>query len=156
MQTMDDALFWSLIERLDWSREGDDEAVIEPLIHALTSLNERGIAAFRQTLTAKLYALDGRAWARESGEMTWWGDDSLSVDGFLYARCAVVANGRNFYETVLRDPTQMPKDLDFEPLLYVALQAFERKTGRDGDEIRDGGEVSYETFSNRAGWEPEP
>jgi hypothetical protein len=47
----------------------------------------------------------------------------------------------------------MPKDIEFEALLYVAPTAFERKTGRDGDEVRDKAGVSYETYSNKACWQ---
>jgi hypothetical protein len=152
---MDDATFWGLIERLDWSHEGDDEKVVASLVKALSDMPDRDIAGFADQLARRLFALDGRAWARESGSMIWWGEPaSLSVDGFLYARLAVVANGRAFYETVLADPTQMPKDVEFESLLYVASSAYERKTGLDDDGSLDS-PVSFETFANEAGWPAE-
>jgi len=147
---MDEATFWSLIDRFDWSKDEDDD-IIEPAVVALALLPDSQIADFQQILARKLYALDGRAWARNSGE-SWWGEpDRLSVDGFLYARCLVVANGREFYEAVLADPTAMPKDADFEPLLMLAADAYDRKTGLEWDDLDDT-EVSYETFSNEAGW----
>jgi hypothetical protein len=147
---MDEATFWSLIDRFDWSKDEDDD-IIEPAVLALALLPDSQIADFQQILARKLYALDGRAWARNSGE-SWWGEpDRLSVDGFLYARCLVVANGREFYEAVLADPTAMPKDADFEPLLMLAADAYDRKTGLEWDDLDDT-EVSYETFSNEAGW----
>ena len=149
---MDEATFWSLIDRFDWSKEEDDD-IIEPAVVALALLPDSQIADFQEILARKLYALDGRAWARNSGE-SWWGEpDRLSVDGFLYARCLVVANGREFYEAVLADPAAMPKDADFEPLLRLAADAYDRKTGLEWDELDDT-EVSYETFSNEAGWPP--
>jgi Protein of unknown function (DUF4240) len=150
---MDDSGFWRLIALLDWSREGDDERVVEPLVRALAALPDVEIAAFQNTLASKLYALDGRAWAQHSGESVWWGEpDSLSVDGFLYARCAVVANGVELYDAVLADPTRMPRDLEFESLLYVASTAYERKTGLEFEGELDDTDVSFETFSNEAGW----
>jgi hypothetical protein len=150
---MDDETFWSLVAKLDWGHEGDDEEVVEPVVEALSHMSEAEIAGFQNTLARKLYALDGRAWARESGETVWWGEPArLSVDGFLYARCVVVANGPEFYRAVLEDPTKTPKDMDFESLLYVAPTAYERKTGDDGDAVRDLIEEPYETFSNEAGW----
>lgn len=149
---MDDATFWGLIARLDWSREGDDEAVVAPLVKALSDMPDRAIAGFNDQLARKLHAIDGRAWARESGSTIWWGEpDSLSVDEFLYARLAVVANGQTFYEEVLADPSRMPKDIEFESLLYVASTAYERKTGLDDDGSLDS-PVSFETFANEAGW----
>ena len=152
---MDDATFWGLIERLDWTHEGDDEKVVAPLVKALSDMPDRDIAGFADQLARRLFALDGRAWARESGSTIWWGEPaSLSVDGFLYARLAVVANGRAFYEAVLADPTRMPKDREFESLLYVASTAYERKTGLDDDGSLDS-PVSFETFANEAGWPAE-
>ena len=149
---MDDATFWELIERLDWTREGDDDQVVGPLVRTLSDMPDRDIAGFADQLARRLHALDGRAWARESGSTIWWGEpDNLSVDGFLYARLAVVANGREFYETVLADPAAMPKDIEFEALLYVASSAYERKTGLDDDGSLDS-PISFETFSNAAGW----
>ncbi|HEV8545692.1 MAG TPA: DUF4240 domain-containing protein [Candidatus Limnocylindrales bacterium] len=153
---MDETTFWDLIAKLDWSREGDDENVVEPVVTALAALPDSAIAAFQNNLASKLYALDGRAWARKSGSGIWWGEpDKLSVDGFLYARLAVVANGRAFYQSVLGDPTAMPKDVEFESLLYVASKAYERKTGLDDDGGLDMTDVSFETFSNEDGWAPE-
>jgi hypothetical protein len=90
--------------------------------------------------------------SRATGDVVWWGEPaSLSVDGFLYARCVVVANGSAFYEAVLRDPAKMPKDMEFEALVSVAAVAYARRTEREDDEL-DSGEVSFETFSNHAGW----
>jgi hypothetical protein len=153
---LDDAAFWDLIAKLDWSGEGDDDKIVEPVVEALAALPDSAIAAFQNTLASKLYALDGRAWARESGSGIWWGEpDKLSVDGFLYARLAVVANGRGNYESVLADPKQMPKDNEFESLMYVASKAYERKTGLDDNGDLDMTDVSFETFSNEDGWAPE-
>jgi hypothetical protein len=152
---LDETTFWDLIAKLDWDQEGDDEKVVEPVVTALAGLPDSAIAGFQNNLASKLYALDGRAWARESGSGIWWGEpDKLSVDGFLYARLAVVANGRAFYESVLGDPTSMPKDGEFESLLYVASKAYERKTGLDDDGGLDMTDVSFETFSNEDGWAP--
>jgi hypothetical protein len=149
---MEDATFWGLIDRLDWSAEGDDERVVAPLVKALSDLPDRDIAGFADQLARRLYALDGLAWARESGPSIWTGDlDSLSVDGFLYARLAVVAAGQSLYDEVLADPSKMPKDTEFESLLYVASTAYERKTGLDDDGSLDSA-VSFETFSNAEGW----
>ena len=153
---MDDATFWALVDRLDWRHEGDDGHTVAPVVAALTDLPPPEIVAFEEVLAEKLYALDGRAWAREIGSGWWGGEPPVSVDDFLYARCVVVANGKDFYEAVLSDPTQMPKDMEFEALLFVASRAWESKTGEEADFLTS---VSYETFSNQAGWppaEPEP
>jgi hypothetical protein len=60
-----------------------------------------------------------------------------------------VANGQAFYEAVLADPSKMPKNMEFESLIYVARRAEEMKhRATDGIDT----EVSFETFSNRDGW----
>src|SRR3989442_490261 len=124
---MDDGAFWDLIEKLDRRDEEDEEAVVEPLVRALALLPDAEIGSFQEILAQKLYDLDGRAWARESGPKIWLGDqDQVSADAFLYARCAVVARGRDAYAAVRADPGQMPKEDEFESLLYVASTAYER------------------------------
>jgi hypothetical protein len=149
---MDDAGFWAIIDRLDWSRTGDDERVVEPAVRALAEMTLADIQSFQDIMAAKLHALDGRKWAREAGPGIWWSEGPTpccSADGFLYARCVVVANGPTFFDKVLADPTAMPKDMEFESLLYIARSAEERKTGAsDGLDSP----VSFETFSNEGGW----
>jgi hypothetical protein len=149
---VDDGTFWGLIDKLDWRGEDDEDAIVEPLIRALALLPDGEIGSFQEILAGKLYDLDGRAWARESGDEIWLGEpDQVSVDSFLYARCAVVARGQDSYGAVRADPAQMPKNAEFETLLYVASTAYERKTGLEWDDLDDT-EVSYETFSNEGGW----
>ena len=149
---MDDGAFWDLIAGLDWRDEDDDDAIVEPLVRALALLPDAEIGSFQEILAQKLYELDGRSWARESGDEVWFGDpDRVSVDAFLYARSAVVARGREAYDAVRTDPAAMPKNAAFEALLYVAATAYERKTGLEWEDLDDT-EGSYETYSNEAGW----
>jgi hypothetical protein len=146
---MDEALFWSLIARLDWDRIGDDDAVLEPLVEILARMPEADIFRFEDILADKLHALDGEAYARHIGQDAYGNGEYFSPDLFLYARCCAVANGRVSYLKTLDDPSRMPKDREFEPLLCVATQAFERKTGRPYEHTPD---VDIETGSNKRGW----
>lgn len=139
--------FWHLISLLDWSKTGDDAAVVEPLLDALAAMPVPNIHQFEDMLSEMLWQLDTSAFALASK-----GNDPeacLSDDGFLYDRCCVVANGKAFFETVLRDPQQFPVGVSFEALLYVAGDAYRRKTGRDFQHIPT---FNYETGSNTAGW----
>lgn len=145
-----DEQFWSLIGRLDWKRLGDDDAVVRPLVNALKALPVEEIYAFDDLLAWKLYALDTEAHARHMGEESYQGpEEHFSVDSFLYTRCCVVANGREVYQEILRDPAEFPEDAEFGALLYVASEAYEEKTG---EKYAHDSPVSYETFSNRVGW----
>ena len=148
---MNDFEFWELIGKLDWKKTGDDGAVCRPVVEALAAKPVSAIEAFEETLAQKLHALDTEAHAREIGDEAYTGsDEKFSVDWFLYVRCCVVANGRPMFETVLKNPKRMPKDMEFEALLQVAAEAYQAKTGEDFDFTPS---VSYETFSNKAGWQ---
>lgn len=139
--------FWDIIEQLDWSKEGDDAAVVEPVIELLQKRPLAHIYRFEDVLAEKLWHLDTEKHAKvflENPE-----EGNLSVDDFLYTRCAVVANGRDFYQEVLDTPSKMPDDLGFEPLLYVAMDAYKRKTGKEFMVVSA---FNYETYSNKEGW----
>lgn len=146
---LSEAYFWETISLLDWNKAGDDEAVVEPSIVHLSSGPVRHIFEFADLLSEKLYALDAQKYALHIGEDAWSPDRYFSVDNFLYARCCVVANGKDTYEKVLHDPTQMPKDLTFEALLYIASEAYKRKTGKAYDYTPA---YPIETYSNQTGW----
>lgn len=141
--------FWQLIGLLDWTREGDNDAVIEPVVKALERLSIRHIYEFDDILSHKLFLLDGADFARQTGENAWRPGQYFSVDAFLYARCCAVANGREFFHNLLQDPTLMPTDLDFGPLLRIAEEAYVRKTGRPYTYVPA---FPVETYSNEAGW----
>lgn len=140
--------FWQMIDLLDWSEEGDDEKTVEPLIRALEQMPMANIYRFLDILSEKLWWLDTRNHAKvflDDPEE----EGYLSADDFLYARCAVVANGKQYYEDVLRHPAKMPADATFEPLLFVVYHAYKRKTGKD---FMSPPSMSYETYSNKEGW----
>ena len=146
---LSETYFWEIISLLDWSKAGNDDAIIEPAVARLTSGSVRHIFEFADLLSEKLYALDCRKYAMHIGEDSWSPDRYFSVDNFLYARCCVIANGKDAYEMVLHDPTQMPKDLTFEALLYIPSEAYQRKSSKQYDYTAA---YPFETYSNQAGW----
>ena len=79
------------------------------------------------------------------------GDQYISADDFLYSRCVMLVNGRKKYEAVLKNPTGMARGSEFEAVLSLARDAHELKTGEELDVTAL---VSYESFSNKAGWKP--
>jgi len=140
---MDERKFWRIMGLLDWEK-ADSDSVLEPAVRALSQLPDEDIFRFDDLLAEKLYALDGERFAPP-------GEDYFSVDGFLYARCAVVASGQDFYEAVLQDPAKMDQDEWFEPLLSLPHDAWHLKHGEQ-TEYPHFHEVWYETFSNPEGW----
>jgi hypothetical protein len=142
---MNEEGFWSIIALLDWTKTGNNDAVIEPAVRTLSSLPEAAILAFYDLLSEKLHLLDGRTYAEHSVSES----AGISSDLFLYARCCVVANGRDFYEAVMSDPAQFPKNLFFEALLNIPERAWFRKTGTQMDHLP---KYIYETGFNPNGW----
>lgn len=141
--------FWDVIEMLDWTQEDDDEKIVEPLIAFLADRPISHIYRFSDMLAEKLWRLDTYAHAKvflDDPEE----EGYLSVDDFLYTRCAVVANGKAYYEKILKNPQLTPPDLTFEPLLYIALKAYKRKTGKNFTTVAA---YNYETYSNKKGWQ---
>lgn len=142
---MDEDAFWHIIEQLDWSKEGKNEAVLAPAVTALSLHSEAAIKAFAERQAFLLFQLDGKAYADAFAKK----DGYLSADEFLYARCAVIANGRETYYRILAHPKQMPDDLSFEDLLYLPELAWELRTGKPWDYLPA---CNYETGFNVQGW----
>jgi hypothetical protein len=147
---MTDIEFWQLIALIDVSAldDGYEDEAVELLRAALSTKSEQELFAFEEALSQKLYAIDGEEFADSAG------DSCGSDDGFLYARCYVVAKGRDFYEAVKADPTRMPKSIEqwCEALLYPHREAWADHTGNDQSEWPFEPTVSYETGSNAELW----
>ncbi len=147
---MNEEVFWRVIGLLNWKKLGDDDAVCAPAVKALSQMTNDSLLNFVKILTEKLFLLDTEAHAREIGQCAYIDEENhFSVDLFLYARCCVVANGKEFFEAVLNDPKEFPKDMDFEALLSLGYFVEEKI---NDDELFYSDKSSYETFSNREGW----
>ena len=147
---MDDDKFWSIISLLDMESKETD-GMVEAAVHALAKMNVKEINEFEETLSLKLYLLDTKSHAKNMGEHSYIEDhpSHFSVDMFLYARCAVIAEGQRYFELTLRNPEKMIKNRTFEPLLTIASEAYAKKRGSKFEYIAG---FSYETFSNSEGW----
>lgn len=138
---------WTLVDLVDRARlGGNGKAAVAPLEAALATRTEADLEGFEELLARALFDLDTRAHRIESGA------SRDSPDGFLYARCHVVAMGRAHYERVLANPATFPKTLDewCEDLLYVASNAWATRTGNQADTWGFSPSVNYETGSNTA------
>lgn len=142
--------FWDIIDLLNWDEEGNDDAVMAPAVQQLSQLSKEEILAFQEILSEKLFMLDGEKYAREIGRDCFKGNiKQFSKDWFLAVRCCAVANGQLFYNDVLLDATNMPKDLGFAALTTLAPSAYCRKTG---DNFNYRTKSSIESCSNPKGW----
>jgi Protein of unknown function (DUF4240) len=134
--------FWELVATIQGDPSDEDRA-LAPLVGALAKRSVADVREWHELLAHKLYLLDGRRFAAHAGRA------KESDDGFLYARCFVVAKGKAFYESVLRAPKKFPPDVDCEGMLGVARAAFLRKTGEE-PELET--HYSFETGKNAEGW----
>jgi hypothetical protein len=147
---LEDNTFWEVINKIDWTKE-DDEERMNLAIEFLSKKKVSEIKQFQENLSYKLYQLDTKEHAKNIGEESYKNKElHFSVDYFLYVRCCVIANGKEIFQNTLNSPKLMPKDLDFEPLLYLAEQAYEKRMNK---ELEYDTGCDYETFSNVKGWE---
>ncbi len=145
---MTEATFWKIISLLNWE-EGEDLKIVEPVVNHLTTLPVRQLYEFQDILSEKLFLLDGKKFAKNIGELSYKKGQTFSVDHFLDVRACVVANGEKYFNWVLENPKDMPKDTYFEALLYVVSNAWERKTGKEFSYLPL---FNYMTYSNELGW----
>jgi hypothetical protein len=143
----EEAHFWQAIDLLGWEQEADGLAVIRPVVDFLAAGTLAHLYRFADVLSQKLWQLDTRAHAQP---LRMASEGYLSVDDFLYARCAVVANGQSFFEGVLANPATFPADASFEYLLSVVPLAYQKKTNKITPIVSA---YNYETYSNHAGWQ---
>ena len=141
--------FWEIIDLLDWSKTGDNNAVLKPAIEKLASYPIHFTYQFQDFLSEKLFQLDGRKFAENIGEDAYQENKYFSPDQFLYARCCVVANGKSAFNEVLENPSEMPKNMTFEPILYLANKAYHQKTGKKLDYLPL---FNFETYANEKAW----
>ncbi len=147
-EVMSEPEFWALIKILDWSKPEDNKQIVEPIVEALSKLHIAKIYQFYDILSEKLWRLDTEVYA--DAMMREDEDGYFSADEFLYARCCVVANGKEAYDSVLIEPTKFPTNLTFETLLYVAGRAYDRKTG---NKFNSTPAYNFETGNNKQGWQ---
>ena len=139
--------FWQIMAALDWSKS-DAKSIIAPAIQQLAAMPVVNIFLFADKLSEKLYQLDTKA--HGAAYLANEGDDYLSVDDFLYVRCAAVAEGKTYFNHILKTPSELSNKIAFEPLLNLADEAYILKTGKPFDYHST---FNYETYSNKAAWQ---
>jgi hypothetical protein len=147
---MNELRFWKIIAQLDW-RTTDANKILLPAIVALSHCTQNDIKIFHDLLHEKLFTLDARHFAEALSSNRYTEGGAFSVDSFLYSRCCVVANGEQFFNSILANPSKMPKEYTFEALLSLPSQAWMLKTGKNTYNYTP--DVWCETFSNSDGWQ---
>jgi hypothetical protein len=140
----DEDKYWQLIADSIDESGGDLECQENVLIGLLEKLSPKEMVGFRLRTDKLLYdTYNSEMWC--AGYIM---NGGCSDDMFEYFRLWVISRGRETYEKAKADPDslvteddQMGQGYDFESLWYVALKAFENKTGK---ELYD--YIDYENF----------
>ena len=140
--------FWETVDKCDWDKQGDDDAVLAPLIEFLSELSDDDIFIFDDMMSELLYRLDTKNHALDC-EKT---QGIFSEDAFLYSRCVALVNGPEYYTKVLNRRIKRLWNMEFESILYVPSAAWAKKHGKDEADYPHLAPLSYETGSNEDGW----
>ena len=116
--------FWEVLGRLDWS-ESDPEEVLEPAVVCLSRQQTPVIQGFSELLDYFLYRLFLVHGSRATCLCNGFGSEFAP----LYHFCWVLGQGKEHYQSVLYDPCWRPGKVFFQELLFLADEAFYRKTG---------------------------
>ncbi len=140
--------FWKIMDKADWSSEGDDDKVLAPVIDALSKLDDNEIFGFEDVMSKLLYDID----SQEIALKLFGPELGFSEDMFLYQRCVALINGAKYYNKILTGKEQLDPDMEFEAILYVPQLAWAKKHQADTGDYPHFPEISYETGSNEALW----
>lgn len=140
--------FWSVMDLCDWEQEGDDDAVLSPVIEYLSQQDDDMIFKFEDLMSELLYNLDNES----NYKLCEIRDENTNDDTFLYSRCVALINGPEYYNNVLVGKEQSLWDMEFESMLYVAMEAWALKYDADPLDFPHKSPLSYETRSNESGW----
>lgn len=132
---------------LDWEKQGDDLAVVEPLITLLATWGDDLIFAFNDTMAELLYSIDTRKIAQDV-----YKGDNFSADKFLYVRCIALINSKRFYNDIVKGRKKLNRNLEFEAILCVPSFAWARVHDKTDNEYPYSAKFCYETMSNVEGW----
>ena len=131
---MDREAFWKIIESSREQSEGDVEDQIDALRALLMELTAEEVVAFDHEYDVLLQA----AYRRDIWTAALLAGGGCSDDGFIFFRYWLVAQGREVYESVLKDPEYLAEILDedgdegqVEGFESLATEIWGEKTGRD-------------------------
>lgn len=151
-EMLDEEKFWQIIGRsLKSTNDQDDQE--QYLITEIEKLTPKEMIGFRLRTDYLLYeTYNSEMWC--AGYIM---NGGCSDDSFEYFRCWVISRGKDVYYKAKANPDYLINEVvdgaeyyDFESFWYVALQAFEKKTGK---ELYD--YIDNENFKTKEGAYPQ-
>lgn len=132
-ELLDENLYWQIIKSAS-KKYPDQDTQEQSLISQLTNLSPIQIVSFKLRTNKLLYDIyNSKMWC--AGYIM---NGGCSDDGFEYFRCWVISKGKDVYYSSMSNPDNLVHELDdeiedyeFEGFLYVANDAFKKKTGKE-------------------------
>lgn len=151
-EMMDEELFWSIIKTAKQGSKDLDEYVPN-ITNALSKLSSTDIIGFylrEQKLRFDSYKSD--LWCA-----AYIMNGGCSDDCFEYFRCWLIAQGKDVFYKAIETPDSLAdyyseeiEYYEFEDMMYVASEAFEKKTGKDIEDY-----VDYDVFKTNEAHYPD-
>jgi hypothetical protein len=132
---MNDTIFWNIIEQTR-SYSKTDEEFINKLTTNIEEYDLQDISEFEAILRKLIIKADH--YNVMAAEKIIQG--VVSDDPFIYFRCWLISQGKQVYESAINNPDNLAQIVkkkqrtDLEELLYVATNAYKKKTGKEEDE----------------------
>jgi hypothetical protein len=117
-------LFWKTLTHLDWSKS-DPEEVLEPAVVCLSRQPAPVIQGFSELLDFYLHCLFLVHGSQAACLCKGFGSELAPLFHF----CWVIAQGQDHFQSVICDAAWRPGKASFQELLFLADEAFSRKTG---------------------------
>ena len=132
-EMLDESIYWNIVEKsLKYKNNQDDQE--EFLIKEIEKLSPKEIIGFRLRTDKFLYdTYNSEMWCA-----AYIMNGGCSDDGFEYFRNWVISRGKDVFYKAKENPDSLISEYiegeefyDFESFWYVALTAFENKTGKE-------------------------
>ncbi len=132
-ETLDEEKFWQIVSA-SLENSPNEEKQEEKLIDEIANLSPKEMIGFRLRTDKLLYdSYNAEMWC--AGYIM---NGGCSDDGFEYFRNWVISRGKKTYYEAKENPDSLIKEVsddkdeyEFESFWYVALEAFNRKTGKN-------------------------
>lgn len=148
---MEENQFWQIVGASLQNTNSEAEQEVY-LINTLKALSPEEIIGFKLR-TNKLLA---KSFTSELWCAGYILNGGCSDDGFEYFRNWLISKGKKSYESALINPDNLVSEInskeeefEFESFWYVALEAFEQKTGKEAYDY-----IDYDNFTIREGSYP--
>ena len=151
-EMLDEDTFWRIIDNSLRSTRDQDEQE-RHLIFEIGKLTPKEMIGFRLRTDYLLY----HTYTSEMWCAGYIMNGGCSDDGFEYFRCWVISRGKDTFKNAQANPDHLINEVvegtesyEFESFWYVALEAFNRKTGKDLYDY-----IDNENFKTREGSYPQ-